>query len=112
MNPIVLAMLTSLPILIFKIGVLVVGYLITKMGFELFVKGITGEFKFKSEIQGMKADLVSASPGTFFVLMGAMLIAFAILKDNPYTFETSSKINSEQPVVTSKLPDELPEDLL
>ena len=53
-----------------------VGYLITKMGVELFVKGITGEFKFKSEIHWIKAGLVTASSRTFFVFMGAAIIAF------------------------------------
>ena len=53
-------------LILFKLAVLGVGYLIAKLGYDLLIKGVSGEFKFKTEIRGTKADLVSASPGIFY----------------------------------------------
>jgi len=115
MNDIGMALITVIPILIYKLSVLVVGYLIAKMGYQLLIKGVTGEFKFKSSLQGVKADLVSASPGTFFVLLGVLLMMFSVLKENPYTLNNEECENSTQNLVTeildseSGLPENLPE---
>lgn len=82
-----LHIVTVLGILIFKLAVLVVGFLITRMGFNLLVKGVTGEFKFKSSIGGARADLISASPGLLFLLLGVALLAIAVVTEKP--FETT-----------------------
>lgn len=74
-------------LLLFKLTVLLVGYLIARLGHDLLIKGVSGEFKFHSEIKGGKADLVSASPGLFFILMATVLIAIGVIKDKP--FETT-----------------------
>lgn len=68
----------------FKLAVLFVGYLIAKLGHDLLIKGVTGQFKFQAEIKGTKADLVSASPGVFFILMATVLIAIGVIKDKPF----------------------------
>jgi hypothetical protein len=83
-QPIWFHVVTVVPLLLFKLFVLLVGYLITKLGYDLLIKGVSGQFKFHGEIKGGKADLVSASPGVFFVLMGAILIAIGIIKDKPF----------------------------
>lgn len=75
---------TVVSLVLFKLVVLVVGYLIARLGYELLVKGVTGQFQFKTEFKGSRADLVSASPGLFFILMAAILIAIGILKDKPF----------------------------
>jgi len=82
---------TILPILTFKLAVLFVGYLIARLGYQLLVKGISGQFTFSANFRGGKADLVSASPGIFFILMATILIAIAVLKDKP--FETDVKVS-------------------
>jgi hypothetical protein len=71
-------------LIFFKLAVLVVGYLIARLGHDLLIKGVTGQFKFHTEIQGSKADLVSASPGIFFILMATVLIAVGVIKDKPF----------------------------
>ena len=76
---------TVIPIVFFKVAVLFVGYLIAKLGYELLVKGITGQFKFSASFKGATADLVSVSPGVFFILMATVMISFAILKDKPFS---------------------------
>ena len=58
----------------FKVCALVIGYLFARLGYALFLKGVTGEFKFRMELKGAKADLVSASPGLFLILMGAIIV--------------------------------------
>jgi hypothetical protein len=77
-------------LLIFKLAVLFVGYLIGKLGYELLVKGVTGQFKFHTEFQGAKADLVSVSPGLFFILMATILIAIGVIKDKPFETKVTS----------------------
>jgi hypothetical protein len=74
-------------LLIFKLAVLIVGYLIGRLGYELLVKGVSGEFKFHTNIGGTRADLLSASPGLFFILMATILLGIGVLKDKP--FETT-----------------------
>ena len=64
----------------FKLATLLVGYLFAKLGYNLFIKGVTGEFKFKTDIKGAKADLVSASPGLFFILMGTIILGIGLFK--------------------------------
>jgi hypothetical protein len=51
----------------FKLAVLFVGYLIARLGYDLLIKSVTGEFKFHTEVKGTKADLVSAFPAAFFI---------------------------------------------
>ncbi len=68
----------------FKLAVLFVGYLIARLGHDLLIKGVTGEFKFHTDIKGTKADLASASPGVFFILMATVLIAIGVIKDKPF----------------------------
>ncbi|HHH38495.1 MAG TPA: hypothetical protein ENK50_02825 [Sedimenticola sp.] len=80
---------TVFSLVLFKLAVLFVGYLIAKLGHDLLLKGVSGEFKFHSEIKGVKADLISASPGIFFILMATILIAVGVIKDKP--FETRVK---------------------
>jgi hypothetical protein len=80
-------LITVVSLLLFKLAVLFVGYLIAKLGYELLVKGVTGEFKFQTQYRGAKADLISASPGIFFILMATALLAIGVLKDKP--FETT-----------------------
>ncbi|MBI5016432.1 MAG: hypothetical protein HZB55_13210 [Deltaproteobacteria bacterium] len=83
-------------LVVFKLAVLVVGYLLAKLGHDLLIKGVSGEFKFKAEFQGTKADLISASPGIFFILMATILIAIGILKDKPFATRVTSTSTSLQ----------------
>jgi hypothetical protein len=75
---------TVFSLVVFKLDVLIVGYFIAKLGYDLLIKGVTGQFKFQAEFKGSKADLISASPGIFFILMATILIAIGILKDKPF----------------------------
>ncbi len=96
-----LHIVTVFPIMIFKLSVLIIGYLIARLGYNLLVKGISGEFNFKADLKGYKADVVSASPGIFFILMATILMAVGIIKDKPFKTELKIKDgytkNSKQP---------------
>jgi hypothetical protein len=82
-------------LVLFKLAVLFVGYLIARLGHDLLLKGVSGQFKFRTEFSGAKADLVSVSPGVFFVLMGTVLITIGVIKDKP--FETRVTQTSLKP---------------
>lgn len=75
---------TVVSLVIFKLAVLVIGYLIARLGHDLLIKGVSGEFKFHTEFKGTNADLISASPGIFFILMATILIAIGVIKDKPF----------------------------
>jgi hypothetical protein len=79
-------------LILFKLSVLFVGYLIAKLGHDLLIKGVSGEFKFHTEIKGTKADLVSASPGVFFILMATILIAVGVIKDKPFETKVTERL--------------------
>jgi hypothetical protein len=64
----------------YKVVALAVGYLFARLGHSLFLKGVTGEFKFHVEAKGAKADLISASPGLFLILMGAIIVSVGLYK--------------------------------
>ena len=68
-------------LIILKIVVFVLGYKTIKLGHSLITAGIKGEFTFKSELPGFKADLRSLSPGLLFVTLGVLLMIFAIYTD-------------------------------
>ncbi len=100
-------------LILFKLAVLVVGYLIARLGHDLLIKGVSGDFKFSTEFKGSKADLVSASPGIFFILMATILIAIGVIKDKPFgtrvtertiTTQAESPATSGETTVKPKLP--------
>lgn len=84
--------ITVSSLMMFKLAILFVGYLIAKLGYNLFIKGVSGEFKFHSEIKGLQADLVSASPGIFFILMATILIAIGVIKDKPFKTKVTEQV--------------------
>ena len=61
-----------------KIVCFVLGYLTVRLGHQLISSGVKGEFKFSASLGGTKADLASVSPGLLFVLLGILLIGYAM----------------------------------
>ncbi|HEY0414313.1 MAG TPA: hypothetical protein VGD66_14350 [Allosphingosinicella sp.] len=90
-------------LLLLKLTCLTLGYLVVKTGAQLLRDGIAGEFKFKAEIPGAKGDLVSASPGLLFLLLGVLLIGYGVAIDKPLTYKSA-----ETPADTKPQP-KLPE---
>ncbi len=112
-NSIMLHAITVGSILIFKLVVLLIGYLIAKLGYELLVKGITGGFKFHAELKGTKADLISASPGIFFIFLATVLITIAVIKDKPFRTNVQGVIDTQAETTGHKnqLPENIPDNL-
>lgn len=103
---VILHLTTVLSVLTFKIAALIVGYLIVKLGYILLRKGITGGFSFKGNFQGFSADLVSASPGLLFLLLGVVLLSIAVIKDKP--FSTKVSLGSEGSLSVTSAPSTRP----
>ncbi len=82
MSPSAVLFVSTALIIILRIVGLFLGYLVIRMGYNLMVSGIKGEFKFSAKFGGIKADLASVSPGLFFVLLGIfiMWISFSVQK--------------------------------
>src|SRR4051812_33692718 len=65
----------------YKITCLLVGLVIIYLGYKLFVKGVFvegGDFEFMSK--NTKLILKKALPGTYFVVLGTVIICFTIFK--------------------------------
>lgn len=75
-------------VLVLKVTCFILGYLIVRIGAALLRDGITGEFKFSASLPGAKGDLASASPGLLFLLVGAILIGYALWVPKPAEFES------------------------
>ena len=65
-------------IIFMKIVCFILGYLTIRLGYLLISSGVTGQFKFSAKLAGAQADLASVSPGLLFVLLGVLLIGYAI----------------------------------
>ena len=66
---------------IFKVGCLVAGVFLSYMGYKLFMAGVWGH---AGDAEGNFGDnkiiIKKAAPGTFFVVMGAIVIGLTIFK--------------------------------
>lgn len=78
-------------IICMKVVVFVTGYLIVRLGYNLILSGAKGEFKFKTKLLDFQADLASISPGLLFVLLGTILIGWALFVPKPVDFSFSGK---------------------
>jgi hypothetical protein len=65
----------------YKLGCLLAGCLLVTLGYKLFVKGVFNE---SGDVEGSWRDykliVRKAAPGTYFVLFGSIIIAFAVFK--------------------------------
>jgi|GEM_PF-2818544 len=65
-------------IILLKIVCFILGYLTIKLGYRLINSGAKGQFKFSAKIGSIKGNLASVSPGLLFVLLGVILIGYAM----------------------------------
>jgi hypothetical protein len=97
-------------VVLMKIVCFILGYLTVRLGHQLIASGVKGEFKFSGSLGGMKADLASVSPGLLFVLLGILLIGYAVYVDKPVKL-TLPPTRANQPSDTlprPPVPNELP----
>jgi TolA-binding protein len=74
-------------VILMKVICFILGYLTIRLGYRLIASGVKGEFQFSADLSGMKADLQSVSPGLLFVLLGVILIGFAIFVKKPVEYK-------------------------
>jgi len=79
------------PLVLFKLAVLLVGYLIARLGYRLLLQGVKGEFKFHTKFREGVVDLISVSPGIFFIFMATVLIAVGIVTEKPFETKFSKQ---------------------
>ncbi|SNY58601.1 hypothetical protein SAMN06297280_3444 [Arsukibacterium tuosuense] len=83
-------------VITFKLVVLLLAYKTIKLGYDLLLRGVKGEFQFSSDIGGHKADLRSASPGLLFVLLGCAVMYVSIIEKYPQeVLKTTEQRNVE-----------------
>ncbi|MTV52539.1 hypothetical protein [Pseudoduganella buxea] len=96
------ALIAIISVLLIKLTAMIAGYKIVCLGHDSLVRGLKGEFVFTGTV-GKERGLMlkGASPGLLFVLLGSLLIAWAMYVDKPISWE---KITTEfsTPVISSK----------
>lgn len=78
MNEYVIVVIAIASNAIIKLVCFYLGYSIVKLGYNLITQGVRGEFKFFAEYTKLKGGLISASPGLLFLLLGVILIGYAM----------------------------------
>jgi|EndMetStandDraft_4_1072995.scaffolds.fasta_scaffold00316_6 hypothetical protein len=81
--------LPSILLFLMKIICFTLGYLIVRLGYKLISAGVTGKFNFTADMKGTKLGLASSSPGLLFVLLGTILIGYAIKVDKSVDYTKS-----------------------
>ena len=89
----VVYLLSLVLVILMKIVCFILGYLTIRLGYQLINSGVKGDFKFATSLAGFKADLASVSPGLLFVLLGILLIGYAVYVEKPVN------VNLPPPVV-------------
>jgi hypothetical protein len=82
-------------IFILKIVCFILGYGIVYLGYKLIKNGVEGKFNFTSHFSGAKLGLVSSSPGLLFVLLGSLLMIYAIYVDKSVYAEINPGIGNK-----------------
>ena len=65
---------------IFKMLTLVVPGYVTYLGYDLFIKGVTGTASLVVEHKEISGQLLNAAPGLFFALSGVLCLGISIWK--------------------------------
>src|SRR5690606_22581277 len=90
-----------LALTLYKIVSLIVGVFLCFMGYKLFAIGIWGN---AGDAEGAFGNnrlvLKKAAPGTFFVLLGTIVIGLTIIKGMNYEKIPNNEIHQEKPTLT------------
>ncbi len=81
---------------VIKIICFILGYKTIKLGHQLMEEGIKGEFNFSADYKGIKGGLISCSPGLFYVLLGIVLIGYAM------GVKKTVSMDSETPIINER----------
>ncbi len=95
----------------YKLGSLAVGLCTVYLGYRLFVLGIWGDAgDMEAKFQDNKLIVKAAAPGTFFVVLGAVVVCFTIYKGLELKNHLNTYIpSSERPVNSEEQKNVLPE---
>ena len=99
-GPVLGALLAGTLVVLLKLVALIIGFKIIKLGYNLLIMGVKGEFKFNADLLGNKADLRSASPGLLFLLLGCMLCGWVVSIE----FEQNVDILTRHKTTNNKMP--------
>ncbi len=90
---------------VFKTVSVLAGLLAIYLGYDLFIRGVTGQASLSINAKDIKGQLLNASPGLFFALGGIVIIVTAIRR----AVDTRSKSRSREHFVefaNEKAPDD------
>lgn len=96
MNEYTITVIAILTQAIVKIVCFLLGYLTIKLGYKLINDGIKGEFKFTVDYKGIKGGLISSTPGLLFILLGVILIGYAMYVSKKTYLESETPIQNER----------------
>ena len=88
-----------LSITIYKVCSLATGVILSYLGYKLFIAGVWGHAGDAEGVFGNnKLIIKKAAPGTFFILMGALVIGLTIYKGLEFkSFPQTQGVTNEKP---------------
>lgn len=87
-------------ITIYKICSLATGVLLSFLGYKLFMAGVWGNAgNAEGSFGDNKLIIKKAAPGTFFVIMGAIVIGLTIMKGLDFTYISQHGVKNEKPAL-------------
>ncbi|PWV56412.1 hypothetical protein [Chitinophaga sp. S165] len=84
---------------ILKLVCLIIGFQIVRHSWRMMYEGIKGEYKFTSDLKGLKGGIVSSSPGLLFLILGVFLIAYGLFVRKDVMF-IRQPVHNEAPDLT------------
>lgn len=104
MTPESLTLFSFALVVLMKIVCFILGYLTIRLGHDLIASGAKGEFKFSAKMSGATTNLASVSPGLLFVLLGTMLIGFAMFVEKGATLTKTDPQATDNVRVSDEVP--------
>lgn len=86
-----------------KCVALILGYLCVRLGHQLLFAGVKGEFQFSAKGFGASTTLKAVSPGLLFVLLGVLLMIYAVAVNK--VVDVSMPANTTAPEVPLPAPE-------
>lgn len=89
-----------LAMIAYKLGSLIVGSLFSFLGYRLFQSGVWGKSgDLKINFKDNRLVLTSAAPGTFFAVLGAVIVVFTLWQGLDFNFSEGLASSNLPPVL-------------
>lgn len=94
---------------LYKLACLAVGALLNVLGYRLFLAGLKDPAgNLVTEMKGFRIELRSAAPGTFFAVLGAVIVIFTVWQGMNFNLQNGKSGATLTTEKTPALPENAP----